>query len=78
MYEDFAAMKDKLAICARTITKSGLPKDFSPMVFAVTGTGRVSQGIMEVLEQLPHDKVHPDHLQNYLSQNHDNHKIVLT
>ena len=36
------------------------------MVFAVTGTGRVSQGILEVLELLPHEKVEPDNLQEYV------------
>jgi hypothetical protein len=32
------------------------------MVFAVTGTGRVAQGIMEVLQMLPHVIVEPDNL----------------
>jgi hypothetical protein len=36
------------------------------MVFAVTGTGRVAQGIMEVLKMLPHVLVEPDNLQAYV------------
>lgn len=36
------------------------------MVFAVTGTGRVAEGIIEVLECLPHVKVEPSNLQAYL------------
>jgi alpha-aminoadipic semialdehyde synthase len=62
MYEDYEAMQDALDRIAKNITKGGLPKACSPMVFAVTGTGRVSQGILEVLERLPHVKVDPTDL----------------
>jgi len=41
------------------------------MVFAVTGTGRVSQGIIEVLEMLPHENVSPDNLVEYLEKHKD-------
>jgi alpha-aminoadipic semialdehyde synthase len=64
MYEDYEAMKMALQSVARNISKSGTPKQYGPMVFAVTGTGRVAQGILEVLEQLPHVKVDPDELKN--------------
>lgn len=50
MYEDYDAMKMALQGVARNIAKTGTPKQYSPMVFAVTGTGRVSDGILEVLE----------------------------
>lgn len=60
MYEDYEAMKAALASVARGIAKSGTPKQYPPLVFGVTGTGRVAQGIMEVLELLPHVKVDPD------------------
>jgi len=46
------------------------------MVFAVTGTGRVAQGILEVLEQLPHEKVDPDDLATY--KNESNKKVVIS
>ena len=62
MYEDYEAMKDALQRIASNITKGGLPKDESPMVFAVTGTGRVSKGILEVLKVLPHVMIEPDNL----------------
>jgi alpha-aminoadipic semialdehyde synthase len=42
MYEDYDAMKDGLARVAKNITKNGLPEQYSPLVFAVTGTGRVA------------------------------------
>lgn len=47
------------------------------MVFAVTGTGRVSQGIIEVLEQLPHEFVDPDDLK-HVAENFDNKKIIIS
>lgn len=42
MYEDYDMMKQALANTAKNIAKSGTPKAFGPMVFAVTGTGRVA------------------------------------
>lgn len=42
MYEDYNLMKEALARVYANISKNGLPKDFSPLVFAVTGTGRVA------------------------------------
>lgn len=69
MYEDFEAMKDALSRIAKQITKAGLPKIKAPLVFGVTGTGRVAQGILEVLEVLPHEKVAPENLQKYIEEN---------
>jgi len=66
MYENYEAMQDALTRMAKNIEKGGLPKKQSPMVFAVTGTGRVAQGIMEVLKMLPHVLVEPDNLQEYV------------
>lgn len=42
MYEDYDAMKEALARVGKNIAKVGTPKKYSPMVFAVTGTGKVS------------------------------------
>jgi hypothetical protein len=47
------------------IEKGGIPASCHPLVFAVIGTGRVSQGVLEVLEKLPHVKVEPDNLEKY-------------
>jgi alpha-aminoadipic semialdehyde synthase len=65
MYEDYEAMKDALNKVHNNILRAGLPRNLNPIVFGVTGTGRVAQGIIEVLEQLPHVKVDPDDLENY-------------
>jgi alpha-aminoadipic semialdehyde synthase len=49
------------------------------MVFAVTGTGRVAQGILDVLELLPHQKIEPDDLKSHFeSGNYDNKKVIIS
>ena len=50
MYEDYGAMKEALAKLKNNLQSYGTPKSYSPLVFAVTGTGRVSKGVMEVFE----------------------------
>jgi len=77
MYEDYDAMKEALSRVSKNIAKVGTPKQYSPMVFAVTGTGKVSQGIIEVLEQLPHVYVDPDELKN-IDDTYDNKKIIIS
>jgi hypothetical protein len=42
MYEDYTAMCEALAKTHKNIAKNGYPSAFAPLVFAVTGTGRVS------------------------------------
>jgi hypothetical protein len=40
MYEDFQAMCEALAKVSKNIKSAGLPKALTPLVIAVTGTGR--------------------------------------
>jgi len=42
MYSEYDDMKGALARVNRDIISGGLPRELCPMVFAVTGTGRVS------------------------------------
>lgn len=42
MYEDYEAMQEAMTRVSKNIGKVGTPKQYSPMVFAVTGTGKVS------------------------------------
>ena len=69
MYEDYEAMKDALKRVNKGILNGGLPKSQTPIVFGITGTGRVSQGVVEILEQLPHDYVSPSNLDKYIQEN---------
>lgn len=79
MYEDYDQMKQVVARVGDNISKNGYSDAFKPLVFAVTGTGRVSQGIMEVLEMLPHDNVDPFDLKKYFEEGRgDPRKIVIS
>lgn len=78
MYEDYDHMKETMQRMHNNILNSGIPQKFSPLVFAVTGTGRVSDGIIEVLKQLPHEMVDPDDLKDYIGKHKDNKKIIIS
>lgn len=69
MYEDYVAMCEALKRVNKGILNGGLPKNQTPIVFGVTGTGRVSSGVIEILEQLPHDYVTPKDLDQYIKDN---------
>ena len=79
MYLDYDAMKDALRRLADNIRAGGMPRKLAPMVFGVTGTGRVAQGSVEVLEQLPHVKVPPSELRAYLAnpENANNNRQII-
>lgn len=67
MYEDYDAMCEALTRVKKNISKGGIPKSMCPMVFGVTGTGRVAQGSLEVLEQLPHIRVPPSEIAAFVA-----------
>ena len=75
MYPDYSSMQQALSSLSQTLSKNGYPSAFAPLVFAVTGTGRVAKGVMKVLEQLPHVRVQPEGLKGFKSE--DNKKIVI-
>lgn len=81
MYLDYDAMKDALRRLGLAISAGSVPRKLAPMVFGVTGTGRVAQGSVEVLEQLPHVKVAPSELRAYLANPENasnNRQIIIT
>ena len=79
MYLDYESMQYALAQLAKNIREGGMPRALAPMVFGVTGTGRVAQGSIEVLEQLPHVKVPPSELREYLAnpENANNNRQII-
>ncbi|GJQ14971.1 hypothetical protein GpartN1_g6762.t1 [Galdieria partita] len=62
MYPDLETAKDAVKRVGRMIEERGLPKELCPFIFAVTGNGRVSQGVQEILTLLPCMKVNVDEL----------------
>ena len=52
-YFDVADCYAHLHQIGEKIIEKEIPKELSPMIFAVTGRGRTAQGVLEVLENLP-------------------------
>lgn len=79
MYLNYDAMQDALRRLGEAIRAGSMPRNLAPMVFGVTGTGRVAQGSIEVLEQLPHVKVPPSELRAYLAipENAQNNRQII-
>lgn len=75
MYPNLNEMERSLTILGESIKSLGLPKAFSPYVFAVTSWGRVAQGALEALELLPHQYVTVQEL-DHIDQK-DNKKIYI-
>lgn len=61
MYEDWEDMQHALSRVHKGI-KNGAVKSMGPLVYGVTGTGRVATGALEVLKKLPHEFVNPSDL----------------
>lgn len=79
MYGSYLDMQVTLSKISRDILIAGLPRSQCPMVFAVTGNGRVAEGSMEVLTQLPHVKVDPKDLHAFCADpaNKKNNKQIV-
>lgn len=52
-YFDVEDCYNHLKKIGEKIKQKEIPKELSPMIFAVTGRGRTAQGCIEVLENLP-------------------------
>jgi len=62
MNQDLAKAKAAISDVGKVIAESGFPKSISPLVFAFTGSGNVTQGSREIFELLPHEYVTPEEL----------------
>ena len=62
MYCNEKFAKENLIMLGKFIQEQYLPEDLCPFTFAVLGNGRVSAGVLEALECLPHMKVTPQEL----------------
>lgn len=48
----------------KLIKKKLLPREICPFIIGVTSSGRVSQGVQEILKILPHEFIEPDQIEN--------------
>jgi alpha-aminoadipic semialdehyde synthase len=75
-------MKEALAKIKKQIQRGGIPQACLPLTFAVIGSGRVSQGVLEVLEQFPHKMVPPSELPTFVEEERKkprkDHQIVIS
>ncbi|KAI0819731.1 Saccharopine dehydrogenase-domain-containing protein [Trametes gibbosa] len=60
------------------IASEGTPKSLAPIVIGVTGTGKVAQGCLDILEDLPIQKITVDQLHSVVTDpNTDMHKVYV-
>ncbi len=80
MYSSLADAKEAISKVGSLIVKKKLNQKLLPLVFGVTGNGRVSGGAIEILELLPHEWVDPDDLYKLFEDDKfkSNDKIYLT
>lgn len=67
MYPDLAAAFQAVRDCGKRISENGLPDAVSPFTVAVAGRGKVANGSIEVLNQLPVKWVHPFELKDIVA-----------
>lgn len=68
MYPSLEHAKKGILEVSNLIKKKKIPKSLNPMIFAITGNGRVSNGSIEILELLPHEWIDPDNLHKLFNQ----------
>lgn len=83
MYPNLDFAKARITKVGNLIKQKKINKNLLPLVFAVTGNGRVSKGSIEILELLPHKWIEPDELQSLFDQdsntiNKNNNFVYLT
>lgn len=62
-YKSFEKMMKEIKLVGQEIQIKRFPKKLCPIIFGITGgKGRVAQGAIEVLKQLPHEFVSPEDL----------------
>eukprot|EP00340_Litonotus_pictus_P008934 CAMPEP_0170517264 /NCGR_PEP_ID=MMETSP0209-20121228/3302_1 /TAXON_ID=665100 ORGANISM="Litonotus pictus, Strain P1" /NCGR_SAMPLE_ID=MMETSP0209 /ASSEMBLY_ACC=CAM_ASM_000301 /LENGTH=357 /DNA_ID=CAMNT_0010802459 /DNA_START=316 /DNA_END=1389 /DNA_ORIENTATION=+ len=62
MYPSLQFAKERISQVGRMIAQRNINSKLLPVVFAVSGNGRVSGGSIEILELLPHQWIEPDDL----------------
>lgn len=62
-YFDISDSYTHLKAIGQKIKEKKIPKEMSPMIFAVTGRGRCAIGCLEVLDNLPITKINPSEVE---------------
>lgn len=73
-YASLAACRTAVQLVGDHIQIGGIPRDLAPLIFAFTGNGNVTQGALEIFQELPHVMVDPGDLPD-LVRNADPHVV---
>jgi len=66
-YKHLEKGKEMLQDVGELVENQGIPKSFAPLVFAITGSGRCAEGVLEILKCLPIKVVDPDDLSSLIN-----------
>lgn len=69
MYPELNKAKERIKTIGDMIIDKQLHEKLVPLIFAITGNGRVSNGSIEMLELLPHKWIEPDDLYTLFDEN---------
>jgi len=76
MYPDLEEVKHAMKKIGNLLATKGIPKKISPLVFAFTSSGRVSQGAQEMFRLLPHKFVSPEELKDIVNDPNASNKLI--
>ena len=64
MYTCVDDAKENIKRVSEMIRTKKLPKEICPLIFGVTGNGKVSKGSFEILDLLPHEYIDADNIKS--------------
>lgn len=70
-YYSLEDAKKNIEKVSKILKYNGMPKELSPLVFAVTGRGRTSEGVTEILNLLPVKEISPEDLPDFFLKKDD-------
>jgi alpha-aminoadipic semialdehyde synthase len=74
MYPTLESACDSLKLMGQYIIKQELPDEISPFIFGIIGNGKLSQGVQQSLNLLPHLELTPEQL---IEGNYEKHKNLI-
>ena len=77
MYSSLNEAKEAIQKVGELILSKKLNLKLLPLVFGITGNGRVTGGAIEILELLPHEWINPDDLHTLFDKNKPLNKAVV-
>jgi alpha-aminoadipic semialdehyde synthase len=77
MYYTLSEALESVKIIGKIISTEGLPTGLEPMIWGITGTGRCSEGALQVLKNFPHKIITPEDLNNFNLSDEDKRQIYI-